>query len=326
MLPAIEGMRDHRHQVRVNELIQRAMAAHGIETSIVEGWVGHASVGPAIQGHSKVQRHTDPALTVRLEVRVAVPDGRIITERFGAAGDDVDSATLSAFDDFSAKSLDAIVAAFFDETAEGPVFRDEWMLADEPWRITASRPAVEAWSDGGDDEPAIVPPPAALMPQIRRLVERRVTDAHDVHWVQIFFAHQGRARVAGEVSWDGVPWPEARETLAALPWPDHDGFHSVRCIVVAQRAVPTTPPVEDVRSIAALVRKTTELLASRPGASDSDRLEALTGAGLDASAAKRLLTFVPLGFAHFLFKDLPLPTESTVLNPRRHNEGRPAGP
>ena len=308
-------MRDHANQVLLNELIQRALATYGIETCIFEGWIGPDSGGPAIQGRSNVQMHADEALTVRLEVQVAVPDGRLITERFGAAGDDVASATRSAFEEFSAKSLDFIVAAFFDDARDGKVFRDEWVLGGDAWRVTASPPAVEAWPADGSDDPVIVPPPARLVPEIRRLIERRSVDGHDLHWVQVFFAHQGKNRVAGEVSWDGVPWPQAREALAGLSWPNHDGFHSVRSIAVLQRVAARTSPAEDIRAVAAAVRMTADLLGSRPRADDIEPIHEMMAMGIDEAAAKRLFTFVPLGFAHFLFKDLPLPTESTVLNP-----------
>ena len=98
--------------VSVNELLRRALLGHGIDVPIEGEWVGRAPEGPALQGRAEVRAHKAAALTVRLEIRVAVPDGRRMIERFGAAGDDVASATLNAFRRFTAMSFDPIRAGF----------------------------------------------------------------------------------------------------------------------------------------------------------------------------------------------------------------------
>jgi hypothetical protein len=170
----------------------------------------------------------DGRTSIQLDLRFAVGDGRVLIESFAGFGGTVMDSVHNAFANLAQSSLHVVLHAFF-ACACDQVDEECWVIAGHPRRVT-----LGLVTGRGDPPPAAMDP-GLWFPKLVNLVQTASLPS-GVHWVRFFYCHLQRRLLSSEVLVDNESVAEWEAIMAALPWPESDGFYSRRFFMIIQDA------------------------------------------------------------------------------------------
>ncbi|SEL80048.1 hypothetical protein SAMN05428989_2546 [Pseudoxanthomonas sp. GM95] len=209
-------------------LLQRALAAHGITASAVEG-VFHLQDGLRLTPlvHEMPSRTED--FVVSLEVLAESPllQGTVISERFAGLAADKAAAVAQAFEKFLLGVFHVMLEALSSHVCEAPQAEIErWQGVDGRWRVY-SGPLLTQHSSNS----VLSGSYGEALKLVQREFERG--QRHGPHWVRVFIAAYHGQIQAAEVLLDNQNWTEGLGALDQISWHASEEYQAIRHFLVA---------------------------------------------------------------------------------------------
>lgn len=274
------------------------LRSHGVPVRHHDGWLVTSPGSPAwrCQVEELPLAHSR---SVQLDVDLALPDGRMLTESFAGVGATLEAGVQNAFRKFSDNALHVLLSAFHGHHDPEQSVVETWRGAHTSW--TAHVGPLQLVSTGASPMP-VMPELVDLSRDLMETVEL----LERPHWLRIFRGQVNGGTPTLEVLLDNVTWVAPCERLQRLPWPVVEGYGSVRLFLVilppstAEAPVPFLPESESLR---VGFDRLLAVAASEPEASDCSWYQALVADNVSPSVAERLIAFVPIAFGELLLAE-----------------------
>jgi hypothetical protein len=211
----------------LNSMLQDLLERHGIDVVHRDGWLWTSDNYPALRG----KWFPDPEAAGRLDVQVALGDGRTIEECFAGVGDGK-AALHDALRNFCMSSLHVLLAAVWNHLEEDQVDLDDWRVGTSTWQVY-----VGGFVHRTSTHPDIDYPENAF--EVIAAAAKREALAPGLHWIRTFFCAVGDKEEIVEVLLDNEPWEAGAEAYRKLEWQKDKGYYSLRNFFAVQ--VPTAP-------------------------------------------------------------------------------------
>ncbi len=213
----------------VTQFIHQAFVAHGIQSSVAEGW---ASVQNTLRTRATVEvknRRADN-LTIQLNViteATALAASGPIVDRFAGIGDSEEAAVKNAFEKYLRGSFHVIAEALTPHQCDQTqVDWLQWKNTNGSWRV-CSGPLVTL----GTGECSIA---AQYEPVLHRLRDAFLASAQPgSHWLHAYIGFLDGKLTGSELVLDGNAWESAIPILQQGPWSPTARYESVRHLVIA---------------------------------------------------------------------------------------------
>jgi hypothetical protein len=237
----------------VNAFLLDVIQRHQISAHAEGSWV--VIDGSPIRVNGAVQNGKSDRpdfASVQLEMRLLLPDGRVVVQQVVGWGNDRQAAINHAQASFLIGTFHAWLSAFVEP-------EDEHLRPAE--RVIAGRKRLLTVGDtltksaGGQK----VVDDRAWYEQLLRELDRN-DPGEGTHWVDVYHgAFQGKQEM--EIQLDNARWSAFEEKMRAAPWPDNGTFTSVRQFIVVQElndpmrpthrptTLPSTAPAATSRGI-----------------------------------------------------------------------------
>lgn len=291
-----------------NDALRESLASHGLPVRVQDdGWIEVGESRSAVRARSYETDRSDAGAIARLDVSVALEDGRLLVESTGAPGPDADAAAVACMGKFLVGTLHPLLGAFFGHREHQDIER--WSVRGV--EFDAFLGPILAQS--AEASPPAVPP---IAPALKELVCVRGDVARRAHWIRLYFARMGKADQAGtfEAIWDNEPWPEMVEAMKKLEWPASEGFFSLRQFLVIAPVGAPEASRRDYRTLERSTRLMADACYKDRGLNDDAVFERLVAGGVDPALAQDTVDFAPLGFTAILFHGLKLSPDYQVMD------------
>ena len=293
----------------VNNMLCELMAAHGQDVRIDDDWLVFAKGGPPMRG---VVYHTGEQENVlQMDVQLALPDGRVLTESCAGMGRDAEDAFSHAVSTFTSATMHLLLAVFYgvDDPLQDVA---GWDLTGPAWTAYPSHFTFKTFGEGANDSQPPVEIPPDLWDNVRDALTIMQPDGN-LHWLSVFYVQAEGKSIDTQILWEGKRWPLAEKMIAALPWPVREEFYSVRGFLVLKR----DGRVEEGRDARTLEQGLALLLdhcTHQGEAGNDDLLEMLIQRGFLPDVARRLLSFGPTAFSQLILGKVSLPTHYVLVD------------
>lgn len=283
----------------VNDDLATILQEKGLGVSHDGGWLAIENSSYPIRAYFEA---TDNPELWRLDIQMAMADGRFLWESFAGTSESEDQseAKSKAFESFSASLLGPLMVGFFNQEPDDQLTQD--ILEDEFQRLKVYRSKLLFKTEDGDTS---FLPEDFLTTLNRRLL---FNDArHDLHWLRLVVAQRGDDAMLIEAHWDNQTWHEAEEAIARLNWPPTDGFRSVRL-----HAVIIPEEIKDTRSQEveqSPEEKLVEALIGLPFSDQSDEtnlFDSLQRMGFETGAIQKASRMMALALGRKYLKEMDL--------------------
>ena len=287
------------------DALREALVSHDMKARLDDGWVAVEGSDCALRARAfETERHPQGSVA-RLDVSVALDDGRLLLESCGAPGKDAEHAAVNGLQRFFVGSLHPILGGFFGHREHQEM--EKWQIAGAEFEAFLGPLLVQ----GSGDKPPTPPPiPDAL----RKTVQARAEASRQPHWIRLFYARFAKEPATFEALWDNEPWEDMQDALELLDWPEIERYVSFRQFLVV---APTGPREKGPHGYRNIERRRALRRGVREGPRvNDDALHAkLVASGVDSSLANAVVTFTPLGFSEVLLRGrCQLSPDYQVLN------------
>jgi hypothetical protein len=215
-----------------NEFLLDALRRHGIAAELRGEWIV-PDTRPSIPVQALAFRSEGSRASVVLfEVRALLPDARVLIETIAGFGEDDQRALEQAQEKFLTNAFHPLIEGLYGAHTPQQVTIEPWQVGEGSYRAYLGSYLLV----GIRFE---VPP--ELYDRIRAWVAAQPDDGLEFHWCRVFWGS-----TVAEVLWDNQSLPEAERELAALPWPELDGYASVRLFVLLRGPTQMDPRVLEI--------------------------------------------------------------------------------
>lgn len=275
------------------DALREAIVQHGMKARLEDGWVEVEGSECALRARAyETERHPQGSVA-RLDVSVALDDGRLLMESCGAPGKDAESAAIGCLQRFCIGSLHPILGGFFGHREHQEI--EKWTIAGAEFEAFLGPLLVQ----GSGDKPPTPPPiPDAL----RKTVQARAAASRQPHWIRLFYARFAKEPATFEALWDNEPWEDMQDALELMDWPESEGYVSFRQFVVVAPTGPRVKGPHDYRTIEDAVALFVDACSKDRGFTDDALHAELVAGGVDAALANDVVVFGPLGFSEVLLR------------------------
>lgn len=206
----------------IADFLQELLRAHGVAASRHKEWSLPEGRRPAMRGiwHSG----DGPRTAGRLDIQVALEDGRVIVEGFAGVGEGIEGAR-DGLKNFTTNSFHVLLAALWDRV-------DEERVTVETWRLSSGNATAYIGPFGTRGSPE---PVRDLLPEAFGAIEAALKGAQlgpEMHWARSFYCHLRTGETTVEAMLDNRDWPAGREAFAAVAWPGSEDWYMVRNFLV----------------------------------------------------------------------------------------------
>jgi hypothetical protein len=296
----------------VLHVIRRLFEDHGISFVESGDWLAHSS-GHSVAAEASVRRHSETFATVRLDVDVALSDGRLMTESVVGIGDAEEKAFGDAIDSFAENTLHVMLTALFDYSPDDMVNVEKLDINGERWKVVAG-----SFGCRRSEKNAHVQVPDALYPAVEAAVRKSVLD-FNCHWFRIFFSQLDGEPNDIELLMDNDEWVVAGEHIAKVKWEAAPGYYSDRLFLVVLRDPPLSLCLLEQDDAIKIGMDMVIDYWIETDISDIALFRRLTNAAVPADLAEKLIAFVPLGFSNVYLRGAEL--SSTYILFREDGRG-----
>jgi hypothetical protein len=201
--------------------LEALFAAHGVPTRREDGWI--ELPGQEMAADARLSRHRPD--TCELEVRLALPDGRVIIERCAGAEADAAEAERDAWRGFTLSSFHPLLRGVLLGGTDDQVDVEEWTVGGALYRVV-----IGAANLRGIDGAEL---PGAWFPALHAAVcESGVGE--ELSWVRFFFGQlNGQGTI--EVLLNNESWVAVATAMRTVEWPKAEGYYSVRLFLTLTR-------------------------------------------------------------------------------------------
>lgn len=221
-------MREDRERAPLREGIRAAFESHGIAADDVAGTSYLAAGGLAVGVEVFNEDRTASGWSCQIDVRVVLPDARILIESFSGLGADRAAMFRDALESFVRSSFHVLLCALITATPDDQVDVEEWIVGGTRYRAFIGDVVSRGRPPGGR-------PPTDWFPDFERAIGALDLDG-DLHWIRLYYAQMNHETMAVEVLLDNEPWNSVQSQMAAFPWPRAAEFYSARIFMMLRRA------------------------------------------------------------------------------------------
>jgi hypothetical protein len=218
------------HHLGTSELLEMVRAmfeTHGVAAVPIPGSGYIAAGGLAIGAEVFNEGRTPTGWSCQMDVRVVVPDGRVLIESFAGTGASRSDMFRDAFESFTRSSFHVILRGLIRNERDDQVDVERWTIDDVQYDAFIGGVTSRGTPPGGR------PPTAWFEP-----FEAAVRSAHldgDLHWIRVYYAQMKHETMAVEVLLDNEPWETVAREVAAIAWPHVEQFYSARFFMILRR-------------------------------------------------------------------------------------------
>ena len=212
----------------VNDQCESILEAHGLKTTQHKGWILINGVLPAIKAYYHEPNNRNGNVSLRLDIEIALEDGRAIYECFSGVGSNVESALTNGFQNFCYSSLHVLLATFWGIVDEDQVLIEKWSIGDQTWKVIIGNFIPK--SMGGVD----VDIPKALFPTIEKVI-RETKFIEDLNWLRMFYCHITKDQQVSEFLINNEVNDMAQNWVSDLEWSMLEYYYSVRNFLILDR-------------------------------------------------------------------------------------------
>ena len=207
----------------LSEALQHLMAAHGVPTTLQDGWLHSGDGLPALRG----VWHPGPwpKRAGHLDVQVALRDGRTIEECFAGIGAEPEG-SRDALKHFMISSLHVLLAALWKRDSDHTVTVETWTNGTATWKVFIGD-FVRRFSHQDVEHPS-----NAF--DVVQHAARSEPLSPGLHWIRTYFCDPGDGKWVIEALLDNDTWAAGIEAYSGLPWPSDKGFYSVRNFMIIE--------------------------------------------------------------------------------------------
>ncbi len=222
-----------------NDILMKILTNHQVP---VEAQGDHVEIlGTDVRVQSKVFRNAQAAReAIHLDIVVQSPKclgNCAIVEAFAGIGSTLDDAVHDAFDKFCRASLHVIMAVIINRSlGEEQVDWEYWANANHGWDVCLGPLLLqegqpreandESWNYDG------------LLDAFRDAFLKGAS--YQTHWLRCFRGCLDGQCIGREVLLDNDPWPTGEEILDRWPFPNRQGYYSMRQFLIALPGQPNT--------------------------------------------------------------------------------------
>jgi hypothetical protein len=224
----------HKGDPELNKWLLDAIEAHQIAASIDGEWVAPQGSGVRVNAECVSDNSKATGTIVELNLRLALPDGRVVVQQVVGVGNNRSEAIANAEASFLLGTLHVWLAAFIDP-AEEHVERLELTIGGRKRIVTLGNVLTKAAGELPKDD-------LKWKDQLLKTIERAEL-TRGAHWVDVYngIVQKGKAQEM-EIQLDHVRWTAMEEQMRSAPWPDNGQFTSVRLFLVIQDENDPTRP------------------------------------------------------------------------------------
>jgi hypothetical protein len=286
-------------------LLAQMLNAHGIPTFERDGWLIPKTGKTAWSVEFWKPDDVHPSIW-RLDVSLALPDGRLLEESCAGAGTNAKTAASNAFNKFSQSAFHVLLSAFYEHYDNVQVHIEEWVDADSAWQAVVG-PVL--WVGDG---------PARGMPELLDIIKIAFFEQAPLvrpHWVRVYCSRLDNGPITLELLLDNVPWEKPRELVANLSWEPSNGFQSYRlfAVVVPKNCTRYAEFLPESDSVSLGFKRLLEIAETESNITDYSLFQALTSANVAPVIAEKLIAFVPIAFSEVFLKEANHSSEYQLL-------------
>ncbi|WP_193369063.1 DUF6348 family protein [Pelagibius marinus] len=208
--------------------LQNLLKAHGVELTLRDGWLRSGDGYPAL----RAAWYPHPNDTGRLDIQVALQDGRVIEECFAGVGEGSEG-LHDALRNFSMSSLHVLLAVLWDRLDGEQVDVEEWQSGSATWKAY-----IGAFVHRVSSDPDVEYPNNAF--EVVQHAAEKEALAPGLHWIRTFFCDVGNGETVIEALLDNDTWAAGAEAYARLEWQKGKGFYSLRNFLMLEVPQQTT--------------------------------------------------------------------------------------
>ncbi len=215
-----------------NDLLMAILANHQVP---VQDHVDHVEIpGTDVHLQSKVFRNAQaPNGAIHLDVVVQSPQylgNRSLVEAFAGVGNILDEAVRNAFDKFCRASLHVIMAVFINRSlGEEQVDWEHWAYSNHRWDVCLGPLLLQEAQPRESNEGSWNY--NDLLDAFRDAFLKGAT--YQTHWIRCFRGCLDGKCIGREVLLDNDPWPIGEAILDRWPFPNRQGYYSMRQFLIA---------------------------------------------------------------------------------------------
>ena len=216
----------HSHSVPgPNEALEQLFRCHHVEAKQDGEWVTFPGRQYRASAAIVQEQHPRPNfITVQLDVRLDLGDGRVLIESFMRMGTSRDKAVGDSFQNFTINSFHVLLRAFFAPSDE-QVTTEEWNIAGKQRRVVVGNLGMRG------TPPVPEKMPVEWFPTVESKL-KAMPLAGGTHWVRIYYAQMNGKMMELEVLLDNDHWVPLKDSLKDIVWPTGTGFFSMRLFMV----------------------------------------------------------------------------------------------
>lgn len=208
-----------------NEALKQLFCRHHVDAKQDGEWVTFP--GYQYRAAAAIVKENNPRqnfISVQLDVRLALGDGRVLIESFMGMGTSRDEAVGDSFQNFTINSFHVLLRAFFAPSDE-QVTVEEWNIAGKQRRVALGNLGMRG------TPPAPEKMPVDWFPTVEsKLKAMPLTGG--THWVRIYYAQMNGKMMELEVLLDNDHWVPLKDSLKDIVWPTSTDFFSMRLFMV----------------------------------------------------------------------------------------------
>ncbi|MDB6118213.1 MAG: hypothetical protein JWO08_1994 [Verrucomicrobiaceae bacterium] len=195
---------------------------HGAETERKGNWISVDQGKLFTRVAYPSQRQHPAGLVLQVDFVTVTADGRHIVESFAGIGADLSAALQDACGSFLDSCFHVFVVALLGRHCDH-ADRQQWRVGGRERRVTLGGLRIR-----GELPTGWWPP---VLDGIRHHLEA-LPLAEGQHWIRYFYCHAPSNPPTIEILIDNEPHEELQTVTANLPWPQKEGFYSVRLFFV----------------------------------------------------------------------------------------------
>lgn len=214
---------------QANSMLGVALHAHGIDSTLVDGWYMPNTALPAIRC-LWFQEEGKETGVLQVEVLVGDEGASFIEECFAGIGKDIEG-VKNGFQNFLLNSFHVLIEALWNtgcSDCSDQIETEIWELGNSRYKAFIGAFGNKAYKG---NHPGI---PDNAFEVIANTIKSTNLD-QDVVWVRTFFGNINSEDQSYEALLNNEIWPEGEKALKSLSWPKSDHFYSTRSFIVLKK-------------------------------------------------------------------------------------------
>ncbi len=213
---------------QANSMLGVALHAHGIDSTLVDGWHMPNAALPAIRC-LWFQEEGKETGVLQVEVLVGDEGASFIEECFAGFGKDIEG-IKSGFENFLANSFHVLIEAFWNAQYPDQITIENWKLGDSEYKAYIGNFGCRTFDDQSN-HPEI---PQDAFDVIEKSIKSSPIE-QDVAWIRTFFCNIDSENQVYEALLNNEVWQEGEKALKTINWPKSDNYYSTRNFLVLKK-------------------------------------------------------------------------------------------